>query len=89
MEKKTKRKTLERCLDYLTRLKLMDSKDHLGLEPIDEEAEESFMELDQDCRNVRELIQALESEPVRQVIANWQVMIMADPRYARENAMKF
>lgn len=86
---RTKRKTLERCLVYLTGLMKLDSKNGAGFEPADENCTETFEILQKDCENVRDLIKALESEPVRKTIANWQQLIMADETSAREEAMKF
>lgn len=72
---RTKRKTLERCLVYLNGLLKMDSKNGLGFEPADENCVETFEILKQDCENVRELIRAMESEPVRKTIANWEILM--------------
>lgn len=85
----TRRNTLLKCLEYLERMKRMDSKDRKGLEPLDEETAESFYELEEECKIIRELIQANESEPVRRAIANWQNEIMDNPEEAREKAMAF
>lgn len=84
-KERTKRKTLERCLEYLTRLMKMDSKNGAGFEPADETCEETFYILQKDCENVRELIRAMESEPVRKTIANWETLVAAH----KEDAMKF
>jgi len=35
-----------------------------------------FEEYDMKCRILREMLQALESEPVRAAMANWQQMVM-------------
>ena len=74
-EKRPMRKTLERCLVYLTGLMKMDSKNGLGFEPADESCEQTFDVLRQDCENVRELLQAMESEPVRKTIGNWRILM--------------
>lgn len=74
---------------YLTGLMKMDSKGGQGREPADEQCEQTFYVLQADCENIRELIRALECEPVRNVIANWQTEIMEDPERTREEAMKF
>ena len=84
-KERTKRKTLERCLVYLTGLLRMDSKNGAGFEPADERCVETFEILQKDCENVRELIRALESEPVRKTIANWETLVAAH----KEDAMKF
>ena len=52
------------------------SRDGKKLEPMTG-LEETFKEQAEKCRLLREMIQALESEPVRQSIANWQKDIMA------------
>ena len=40
--------------------------------------EKEFHEQEQVCRVLREMIQALESEPVRKAMANWQQEVMAN-----------
>lgn len=71
----TRRSTLLDCLDYQTRWLKMSSKGRKGREPIDG-LEDEFYEREAKCRILRELIQALESDPVREVLADWQVRLM-------------
>ena len=52
------------------------SRDGKKLEPMPG-LKESFEAQKETCRLLREMIQALESEPVRRSIANWQQDIMA------------
>lgn len=85
----TRRNTLLKCLKHLELMKKMDSKDQKGMEPLDKETAESFYELEEECRIIRELIQANESEPVRKAIADWQKEVMDNPQGSREKAMDF
>ena len=71
----TRRETLLDCLEYETLKLLLVSKDHKGLTPA-EGHEDEFDEYMEKCRILRDTIQALESEPVRQVLAEWQIRLM-------------
>jgi len=66
----TKRKTMLEALEYFRGLKKLASKEHKGMEPAEGE-EDIFSEMSAHCRNMQELIQAYESEEVRQAIADW------------------
>ena len=79
---RTKRKTLERCLVYLTGLLKMDSKNGAGFEPADENCVETFEILQKDCENIRELIQAMESELVRKTLSDWRNKIKGNKEEA-------
>lgn len=73
MEKKvTRRATLERCLRYLETLKRMDSKDMKGQQPRDDDYEDSFYELEEQCRIVREIIQDYQNPGVLEAVAEWR-----------------
>ena len=50
-KERTKRKTLERCLEYLTRLMKMDSKNGAGFEPADGETEGRINKESRRCGN--------------------------------------
>ena len=63
------------------------SKGRKGLEP-EKGLEEQFEEQQKKCELLREMIRALESEPVRKALANWQQELMADEEQAKRNAMK-
>ena len=90
----TRRNTLLRCLNYLECLLKMDSKDQKGLEPLDGDTEDSFYELQEQCRIIREVIQDYECPEVIRAAAmwrdpaKWQREHMRDPRGAMEQAMK-
>ena len=75
----TRRETLLDCLDYQRRFLMMASKDREGLVPI-EGLEDEFDERETKCRILREMIQALESEPVRAALAEWQIRLMKGER---------
>ena len=93
--KVTRRNTLLRCLNYLECLKKMDSKDQKGLEPLDDDTEGSFFELQQQCQIIREVIQDYENPEVVKAAASWrnpakwQREFMKDPEAAIKNAMDF
>lgn len=71
----TRRNVLLECLGMMeTRLRL-NSVNQAGRIPI-EEYKEEFYAYEKKCEVLRELIQAYESEPVRNSIANWQMQIM-------------
>lgn len=71
----TRRSTLLDCLAYQERWKNMASKDREGRVPV-EGLEDEFYEREAKCRILREMIQALESEPVRAAMAEWQIRLM-------------
>ena len=71
----TKRETLLDCLRYQERWMKTSSKGLKGIEPL-EGLEDEFYERQEKCRILRELIQAMESEPVRAAIAEWQIRLM-------------
>ena len=71
----TRRSTLLDCLAYQERFLMMASKGRTGLIPI-EGLEEEFDERRKKCEILREMIQALESEPVRAALAEWQIRLM-------------
>ena len=79
----TKRNVLLECLGWMERIKTAYSKDLKGREP-DEKYGNMFQEYEEKCQILRELIRALESEPVRDAISNWQELI---DKYGPENAM--
>ena len=71
----TKRETLLECLDLMKRFRNCFSQKGIGLAPIDRYTA-LFTEYDEKCQILREMIQALESEPVRQAMADWQKEVM-------------
>ena len=79
----TKRNTLLECLDMMEKCKKAFSKNEEGREP-EERYGSLFREYEEKCKILRELIRALESEPVRNVLADWQKLIVD---YGPENAM--
>lgn len=72
MAEVTRQKTLERCLNYLVSLKKMDSRDGRGLVPRDPECEESFYELQEECRIIREIMQDYQNPEIRDLSAKWR-----------------
>jgi hypothetical protein len=64
----------------------MFSKGQQGLEP-KKGSEKQFEEQQQKCDVLREMIRALESEPVRKAMADWQAELMADEEKAKRDAM--
>lgn len=70
----TKRNVLLECLGWMERIKKAYSKNEEGREP-EEKYREAFIEYEKKCEVLRELIRALESEPVRDAMANWQELM--------------
>ena len=75
MSKITKRETLLECLDLMKKIRNSFSHKGWGMAPI-ERYTILFTEYDEKCQILREMVQALESEPVRKALANWQKEIM-------------
>lgn len=75
MKKITRRSVLLECLQEREMEMKGYSRDARGLISL-MGYEELFEESREKCRILRELVQALESEPVRKMIANWQMEIM-------------
>ena len=71
----TKRETLLECLDLMKKFRACFSHKGMGMMPTPRYAA-LFKEYDEKCRILREMLQALESEPVRKALANWQQMVM-------------
>lgn len=71
----TKRETLLECLDLMKKIRNAFSKGQYGMLAI-ERYTAIFEEYDEKCQILREMIQALESEPVRRAMADWQREIM-------------
>lgn len=71
----TKRETLLECLDLMKKFRACFSHKGMGMMPTPRYAA-LFKEYDEKCRILREMLQALESEPVRKALANWQMMVM-------------
>ena len=71
----TKRETLLECLDIMKRFRNCFSEKGMGLAPIHRYTA-LFTEYDDKCQILREMIQALESEPVRRAMADWQKEVM-------------
>ena len=75
MREITKRETLLDCLEHMRVLKRVVSVDRKGIIPL-EGFEDLYFERERKCCIIQELIQALESEPVRAALAEWQVRLM-------------
>ena len=73
--KVTKRETLLECLDLMKKFRNSFSHKGWGMAPIERYAA-LYQEYDEKCQIIREMIQALESEPVRRAMADWQKMVM-------------
>ena len=71
----TKRNTLLECLELMKKLRNSFSTDGWGTAPIPRYIV-LYQEYDEKCQILREMIQALESEPVRRAMAEWQKMVM-------------
>ena len=71
----TKRNVLLECLDLMKKLRNSFSTDGWGTAPIPRYIA-LYQEYDEKCEILREMIQALESEPVRRAMADWQKMVM-------------
>lgn len=74
-EKITRRNVLLECLDMMRMRLSVVSVNRQGRIPI-RGYEDEFMRRQQKCRVIQDMIQALESEPVRAALANWQIMLM-------------
>lgn len=75
MAASTRRGALMYCLEILLEERRIISQEYLGREPV-KGKEERFNILSGMIDEIRELIRACDSEPVRAAIANWQKMIM-------------
>ena len=71
----TKRETLLECLDIMKKIRNSFSRQGFGITPIDRYSI-FYEEYDNKCQILREMIQALESEPVRTAMAKWQSEVM-------------
>lgn len=71
----TKRETLLQCLNIMERIRNSFSHRGAGLTAINH-YEALYEEYDKKCKILREMIQALESEPVRAAMAHWQQLLM-------------
>lgn len=72
----TKRNTLLECLELMQKIRNSFSTDGWGMAPIPRYIT-LYQEYDEKCQILREMIQALESEPVRRAMADWQKEVMA------------
>ena len=83
----TPRNVLLECLEYERGIWKRIGKKYglLPTEGLDAEWEAQRRK----CEILQDLIQALESEPVRRSIANWQKELMQEPEKARAEAMRF
>lgn len=82
----TRRETLLDCLEIMKMRRNVVSVGRRGLTPI-EGYEDLFMERQQKCRIIMDLIQANESEPVRSALANWQIMLMKGDKPGTDDLM--
>ena len=71
----TKRETLLECLDLMEKFRKSFTVKGSGLMPI-QRYQALYDEYDEKCKVLREMIQALESEPVRKAMAEWQQLVM-------------
>ena len=71
----TRKSVLTECLEYERELWKVTSKKYDTLEPA-HGMEAQWEEQKEKCRILQELIQALESEPVRRELAEWQKEII-------------
>ena len=83
----TTRNVLLECLEYERDIWKRVSKKY-GLVPA-EGLDEEWEAQRRKCEILQDLIQALESEPVRRSIAGWQRELMQEPEKARAEAMRF
>ena len=79
MREISKRETLLECLEHMRVLKRVVSVDRKGIIPL-EGYEDLYFERERKCVIIQELIQALESEPVRAALAEWQIRLMRGER---------
>lgn len=84
----TTRNVLLECLEYERELWKKVSRRYNTLAPA-EGLDEEWEAQRRKCEILQDLIQALESEPVRRSIAGWQRELMQDPEKARAEAMRF
>lgn len=75
MSEITKKSVLIECLEYERELWRVASKNYDTLEPAKGMGEQ-WEEQKEKCRILQELIAALESEPVRRELAQWQKDVM-------------
>ena len=75
MREITKRETLLECLDIMKKFRNNFSQRGYGMAPI-ERYTALFDEYDKKCEILREMIQALESEPVRKALSDWQKQVI-------------
>lgn len=80
----TRRETLLDCLKYQERWMRMASKNRMGFEAL-EGLEDEFEERQQKCRILRDMIQALESGPVRAALAEWKIRLTKDKKPNNDN----
>lgn len=83
----TPRNVLLECLEYERGIWKRISKRY-GLVPA-EGLDEEWETQRRKCEILQNLIQALESEPVRAALAGWQKELMQNPEKARAEAMNF
>lgn len=79
MEQVTKRQALLEALSIFENQIRGMSKNGRMLEPL-KGYEERFRDAQEKAERIREIIHALESEPVRRSMANWQIEIMEGKR---------
>lgn len=71
----TRKRVLSEALEREERIMRAYSKNGRGLEA-QRDCWEEFKRQQEKCRILREMIQALDSEPVRKALANWQKEVM-------------
>ena len=75
MREVTKKETLLECLDIMKKFRNNFSQKGYGMAPI-ERYTALFEEYDKKCEILRDMIHALDSEPVRKALADWQKEVM-------------
>ena len=78
-EKLTRRNVLLECLEMMRMRMKVVSVNREGRVPIPGYEDELVLR-QKKCRVIQDMIQALESEPVRAAMANWQIMLMKGER---------
>ena len=75
----TKKETLLECLEIMRKFRNCFSHKGWGMAPI-ERYQALYDEYEDKCRILEDMIHALDSEPVRRALADWQKELMEDPR---------
>lgn len=71
----TKRETLLEAVDMMRKIRNSYAQDELGMIPI-EKKRLDYEEYEQKVRILMDMVRALEAEPVKRALAQWQIDIM-------------